>query len=86
MSKLLPVQYCLEIYCDGEGDKPIMTFASNTPFLGISKGDKIVTKTWEGLEYLGTIEVTGVEHLVWEAKESHIGHKIMVETKSCPKQ
>lgn len=86
MSKLLPVECHVEFYCEGEGDKPVMAYSGQGTFMGFSQGHMLETKNWPGCEQLGRLEVTGVEHILWELKDSHVSHKIMVDTRRHPRR
>lgn len=79
------MRYHLEVYCAGEnGRDPIMSYSAGGPFMSFSRGDRIETMNWEGYSHLNGLVVESVEHIVWEIKDSHVSHKVMVRTRPAP--
>lgn len=77
----LPTNYVLEIY-EPEDDRTVAgVFDSNTPFMAISKGDYINTSIFPESSFPGLLQVTSVEHILFEIENSHQTHKVCLCTK-----
>jgi hypothetical protein len=80
--KFLPVEYHLEIYENTFINEPSLSFCGASPFQHFSIGDYFNHRTidcwYTELEDDETFRVKAVEHIMWEIKDSHIGHKVMV--------
>lgn len=78
----LPVKYSLEVYEGSFRNDPSWHLGAAEPFLSIHAGDYFNTSLHDGWAELPgpkkRFRVKEVEHIIWEIKGSHIGHKVMV--------
>ena len=81
MSSLKPVQYHLEIYEPGGDAEVLVSLSASQPFGRISVGDRIDPRAWDGSTVADRLEVTGVEHAVWDGG-GHIVHKVLIFTRT----
>ena len=78
----LPVQYHLEVYESSWKNDPSVAWSSDGPFPALSMGDYFEHRTIESWHAPPTegqrFQVMEIEHIFWEIRDSHIGHKLMV--------
>jgi hypothetical protein len=79
--KILPVEYHYEFYSSPNSRHPFQAFRTNSALGNISKGDFF---DWRGFQDFpipiaesSRVRIEGVEHIVWEIENDHIGHKTM---------
>lgn len=76
------MKYHIEIYHPDNLDDVLTTFESDSPFMNISKGDILNTRTWENA-YLPdkVLVVHNMEHYIWE-NNGIAKHKIAIYTRA----
>ena len=84
-----PIKYRIEIYEDSFVNDPTVVFHTTEPFLSIHAGDYIAHSGWEvqpNADMTGkVIRVKAVQHILWEIKDSHVGHSLSVCVEAVPK-
>lgn len=80
--KNLPLRHHLEIYESSWQNDPSIAWSSDNPFPAFSTGDYFEHRTIEGWHNPPNegqrLQIIEIEHIFWEIKNSHIGHKIMI--------
>jgi|GEM_PF-3239163 hypothetical protein len=77
--------YSLEIYEPGSALDVVVSFETDIPVLGMSKGEIINPRTLPNADHLigKLLKITNVEHMVWyNESKTDIKHKICVFTES----
>ena len=83
MSKILPVNYHIEVYESSFVNDPVWGMESTTPFPSISIGDsvshQIPDTAWYNPPKKGQeFRVSDIKHLFWVIEGKHIGHTLQV--------
>lgn len=70
----------LEIYLPDSAQDVDTYFEADTPFMNISVGDLLNSRTWETGHADGKLhKVTKLEHIIWKA-DNEVKHKLCVFT------
>jgi hypothetical protein len=84
----MDTRYCLEIYGEEDHDTPGTVLYSNESFLAINTGDLIhpgAFQHWGGRERSDwMLEVTKIEHIIFESGKNNSKHKLCVYTRYVP--
>jgi len=79
---MLPIQYCMEIYPPNDTSYIIAEYFSSMPFTSMNKGDIISATSLNRTDNAKTLIIKDIQHIIWEIKDSHIGHKLCIYTDS----
>ena len=74
-------RYRIDVYMPESTTDVWVYFFSDTPLMGISRGDFLTTKNWPELPYpTELVEVVGVEHDLFQIQGSESYHSINIYT------
>jgi hypothetical protein len=81
--EILPTQYHIEVYEGSFQNDPFWGVQSSTPFPSVNVGEVFRTGGLDVALYDPPKEnqiflVKEIEHIFWQIKGSHIGHKLMI--------
>lgn len=74
------IEYHIEIYEVNDSSCVAASYQSETPFMGISVGDVIHGGSMNLSSINKTVRISNIQHIIWEIKDSHIGHKLCIFT------
>jgi hypothetical protein len=70
-------KYVVEIYEPDNPELVLAYFESTTPFMAFSVGDRFP----RGLIAEQVLEITAIEHGIWQTNNQWVTHKIMLSTR-----
>lgn len=70
-------RYILEIYDEGSTDTVAARFEGSSPFMSLSKGDLINSRSWPDSSTTHILKVLAVEHLIWQLNGVITHHKMV---------
>jgi len=76
----MKTEYHLEIYPPNDISYIVAEYISNTPFASMNIGDIISATSLNRTDDAKTLVIKDVQHIVWEIKGSHNGHKLCIYT------